>query len=222
MTPELMFIVMIVLSLGTVLLFARLGKDWLIAVPAILLVLSNVFAPQLIKAFGLTTSLAVPMYAAIFLATDIIAEHYGVKEARKVVWIGLASQVMLLVVSQMMIRTQVLPFSQSMHDALITVFSFTPRLVLASLVAYVISQFHDVWAFHAWKRRTKGKHLWIRNNASTIVSQFIDTVIVVVIAFYGVLPGLIELILGIWILKVIIALLDTPFMYLSGMVIKRA
>ncbi|MFH1649731.1 MAG: queuosine precursor transporter, partial [Candidatus Woesearchaeota archaeon] len=131
-------------------------------------------------------------------------------------------QVMLLVVSQMMMRTQVLPFSQSMHDALITVFSFTPRLVLASLVAYFISQFHDVWAFHAWKRRTKGKHLWLRNNASTIVSQFIDTVIVVVIAFYGVLPGLIELILGIWILKVIIAMLDTPFMYLSGMVIKRA
>ncbi|PIZ54623.1 transporter, partial [Candidatus Uhrbacteria bacterium CG_4_10_14_0_2_um_filter_41_7] len=87
-----------------------------------------------------------------------------------------------------------------------------PRITVASFIAYLISQHHDVWAFHFWKKKTNGKHLWLRNNASTVVSQLIDTVVFTFIAFYGVLP-IVPLILGTWVVKILIALIDTPFIY---------
>lgn len=80
------------------------------------------------------------------------------------------------------------------------------------MVAYLISQHHDVWAFNFWKKKTKGKHLWWRNNASTLVSQFLDSVIFVFIAFYGIFD-VVPLIIGNYVVKIIIALVDTPFMY---------
>ena len=96
------------------------------------------------------------------------------------------------------------------------ILSGTPRIVFASLVAYFISQTHDVWSFHFWKKKTNGKHLWWRNNVSTITSQIIDTVVFIGVAFWGVLPGsvLIGMMLSQYAIKVGIALADTPFCYL--------
>ena len=103
------------------------------------------------------------------------------------------------------------------QEAYVLVVGMVPRIVLGSLVAYLISQLHDVWAFHFWKGKTKGKHLWIRNNASTIVSQLIDSVVFVTIAFIGVVPGsvLLMMIVVQYVSKVIIAIVDTPFIYLG-------
>ena len=84
---------------------------------------------------------------------------------------------------------------------------------MASFIAYLISQFHDVWAFHFWKNKTNDRHLWLRNNLSTAVSQFLDSFIFITIAFYGVMP-IWPLIMGQWIIKIAIALLDTPVVYL--------
>jgi uncharacterized integral membrane protein (TIGR00697 family) len=92
--------------------------------------------------------------------------------------------------------------------------------MLGSLVAFLIAQYHDIWAFNFWKQKTKGRFLWFRNNASTIVSQFIDTTIFMFIAFYMAAPGydvafVFALILPYWILKVVVALVDTPFVYMG-------
>jgi len=86
------------------------------------------------------------------------------------------------------------------------------RITIASLFAYIVSQYHDVWAFHFWKKVTRGRCLWLRNNASTFVSQGIDTFIFIFIAFYGVFP-ILPLILGQYLVKISIALLDTPVVY---------
>jgi queuosine precursor transporter len=215
MINELLFILVILVSFVMTLLAVKLGKEWLIVIPPVFIIIANTFAPQLINVFGLVTSLAVPIYASIFLATDIIAEHWGKKEARKVVWIAFLAQIFALIFSQIIIQVQVLEISQAVHESLSLVFGFTPRIVLGSLVAYVISQNWDVWVFHSLKEKTKGKHLWLRNNASTMGSQLIDSFIFIFIAFYGVLPGIVPLALSLWILKIGIALVDTPIVYLS-------
>jgi uncharacterized integral membrane protein (TIGR00697 family) len=90
---------------------------------------------------------------------------------------------------------------------------------LASLLAFIFSQFHDVWAFEFWKQRTGGKFLWLRNNASTIVSQLIDSTLFMFAAFYGISEKftaafIVSLIIPYWLCKVVLALLDTPFCYL--------
>ena len=106
------------------------------------------------------------------------------------------------------------------NDAYKTVFSNSIRVIIASIVAFLISQHHDIYAFNFWKKKTKGKWLWLRNNLSTGVSQLIDTSIFVLIAFYKVTPDftadrMLAMILPYWLLKIIFAVADTPFVYLG-------
>ena len=105
----------------------------------------------------------------------------------------------------------------SMHEATATLFNFTPRFVIGSLLAYLISQRFDVWIFHAIKTRTQGKHLWLRNNISTVLSQAIDTIIYGIVVWWGIvrLFTAIQLALAKYFFKVIIAMIDTPFIYLA-------
>ncbi|MFP4400487.1 MAG: queuosine precursor transporter [Candidatus Woesearchaeota archaeon] len=98
--------------------------------------------------------------------------------------------------------------------------------MLASLTGFIIAQYHDIWAFNFWKKLTKKKHLWLRNNLSTFVSQFIDTVIFTFIAFYLVTPEyniarMISMIIPYWLLKVLFAIIDTPLCYLGVKWLKR-
>ena len=106
-------------------------------------------------------------------------------------------------------------FANDIHNALSLLFNYTPRFVFGSLLAYLISQTHDVWMYHFLRIKTKGKHLWIRNNVSTITSQAIDTVIYGVVVWWAIFDfrTAMELALAKYMFKVIIALLDTPFLY---------
>jgi uncharacterized integral membrane protein (TIGR00697 family) len=107
------------------------------------------------------------------------------------------------------------------HDqAYQTILGSTPRIIVASFAAYLLSQFHDVWAFHFWKSKTGAQHLWLRNNLSTVASQFIDSIVFIAIAFYGVLP-IGPLIMGQWIIKLSISLLDTPVVYTIVWMLRR-
>ncbi len=221
MINEILFFTVLIICFLFTLIVTKLGKEWLLLLPPIFLVIANIFASQITSVFGIFTSLAVALYACIFLTTDIIEEHWGKAEAGKAVWMGLLSQVALVVFSQLMIRGSVIEFSQPIREALTTIFSFTPRIVLGSFIAYLISQNWDIWIYQTLKEMTKGRHLWLRNNVGTITSQFIDTVIFITIAFYGVLPTIIPFILSVWVLKILIALLDTPFIYLSYWVLGK-
>jgi uncharacterized integral membrane protein (TIGR00697 family) len=101
-----------------------------------------------------------------------------------------------------------------------TILGSSTRIIVASLIAYLLSQYHDVWAFHIWKRFTGDRFLWLRNNASTMISQLFDSVVFITIAFYGIMP-LLPLIVGQWVVKAGIALLDTPLVYLFVYLVRR-
>jgi uncharacterized integral membrane protein (TIGR00697 family) len=204
---------MSLISLSFVLAAFRLGKNWLIAMIAVNAILMNIFVVKGMYLFGLAATGGNVLYASIFLATDLLDEYYGKKIATKAVMIGFFGSVFFLVTSQLILKFIPADYDIA-QDAFKTIFTLTPRIVIGSMIAYLISQNLDVWTFAKIKQLTKGKHLWLRNNASTWTSQLVDSIIFTTIAFAGIYP-LFELILFTYIIKVIIAALDTPFIYLS-------
>lgn len=179
------------------------------------LLIANVLAGKIIMLFGtFVLPSAVVAYGFTFLATDIINEKWGKKEANKIVKYGFFIQVFASLLIYLAMLLPVAPFATETQNAFKVLLGQNIRFVVASLVAYLLSQAHDVWSFNFWKNRTSGKYKWLRNNASTMVSQIIDTAIFITIAFAGTVPNLLVMILSQYFIKFIIALLDTPFFYL--------
>lgn len=181
-----------------------------------LLVIGNVLAVKIVPVplFGkqLFVPAAVLVYALTFVITDVIAEIWGRERTNWLVFVGFLTSTLVAILVKLAILLPAASFWQD-QAAYATVLESNLRLTLAGMMAYLISQYHDVWAFHFWKRRTAGRHLWLRNNASTAVSQLLDTLIFVTIAFYGVIPELGSMIIGQYLIKLLIALLDTPVVY---------
>lgn len=154
-------------------------------------------------------------YPLTFLVTDLISELYGQKKANLVVFSGFVASVFVLIF--LWLGSQFSAISGSIVDDLTydSVFQNAWRLIAASMVAYLFAQFVDVRIFHFWKRLTKGKHLWLRNNGSTIASQLIDTTLVVCILFVGVWESdqIYSAILDGWLFKMLMAFIDTPIIY---------
>jgi uncharacterized integral membrane protein (TIGR00697 family) len=155
------------------------------------------------------------VFPVTFLMTDVIGEVWGKKTAYHVVWTGFFCAALAMAILVLVMYAPPAPFWQG-QQAFEQVVGAVPRLVLASLVTYLVSQIHDVWAFHFWKQKTKGKHLWLRNNASTIVSQAIDTILFTTLAFAGTMTGneLLYLMTSVYGFKVVFALMDTPLCYM--------
>lgn len=175
------------------------------------LVIASVLASKIITVFGMVVPAGVLAYCITFVVTDVIGELWGEGHANTVVGAGFVA----LLVSLLLVRLALIwpPASFWPHEqAFQTIMASTSRIIVASFTAYLLSQYHDVWAFHALKRLTGGRHLWLRNNLSTAVSQLIDSVVFITIAFYGSMPVL-PLILGQWTIKLAIAMLDTPVIY---------
>lgn len=190
-------------------------------------IVANIQVIQTVKLFGLIATLGNIVYATSFLVTDILSENYGKQEAKKAVWIGFFSLISMTLL--MNLALQFLPlegddFAATTYEATSTIFKLMPRIAVASLIAYLLSQRHDVWAFHFWKKRYhKDGQLWLRNNLSTMVSQLIDSSVFVLVAFYGVfeLPVLLEIFITTYFLKWIVAAADTPFVYWAKKIRKK-
>ena len=176
------------------------------------LVLAAILATKIITVAGLTVPAGVLAYALTFICTDVIGEVWGKKRAREVVAAGFLSLTAAFGLIQLALHWPSAGFWQG-QEAFAAVLSTTPRIILGSLTAYLISQFTDVWIFHACKQLTKGRHLWLRNNLSTAMSQLIDTIVFICIAFGGLMP-LLPLIVGQWTVKLAIAAVDTGVIYL--------
>jgi len=183
------------------------------------LVIAGVLASKIVNIAGLIVPGGVFAYSITFPITDIICEVWGKKKGKYVVFSGFIT---LLVVLALIRLTLIFPKASfwTGEEAFTKILGGTSRIIIASFIAYLVSQYHDIWAFHFWRKVTKGKHLWLRNNASTFVSQFIDTVVFITIAFYGVMP-VFTLIKGQYIIKLLIALLDTPIVYFGVWLIRR-
>ena len=178
------------------------------------LLVANVVAGKVVDLFGLIVPAAVVAYGITFLCTDIINEIWGKKEAQKTVKLGLKIQLASLALILLAIALPPAVFALAFNIAYKTVLGQNARVVGASLIAYTISQAHDVISFNFWKNKTRGKHKWIRNNLSTLGSQAIDTAIFITIAFWGLVPSILWMILSQYVVKAIIAIIDTPFFYL--------
>jgi uncharacterized integral membrane protein (TIGR00697 family) len=192
-------------------------NDNLIAINAVFimsLLIANVVAGKVVDLFGFIVPAAVVAYGITFLCTDVINEIWGKEEAQKTVKLGLKIQLASTALILLAIWLPPAVFAIDFNAAFKTVLNQNVRVVFASLTAYTISQAHDVISFNFWRNKTKGKHKWLRNNASTLVSQIIDTAIFITIAFWGMVPNLLWMIISQYIVKAIIALLDTPFFYL--------
>ena len=171
--------------------------------------------------FGLYTfeiSVGILPYPITFLITDIISEVYGKRKANQIVTIGIFASffsMLIVFVSGIVPATDWSPVSDTLFNK---VFGATAIAVLASMLAYLFAQYIDIQLFHFWKRLTKGKHLWLRNNFSTFLSQFVDTfTVLILLCSFGKIEWKLfsSLLLSGFLFKVLIAALDTPLLYLA-------
>ncbi len=178
-------------------------------------VLANIQVTKNIQIFGITATLGNIMYGTIFLATDALNELYGSKKARSAVFIGFF--VMLATLAVMQLALEFIPAdSDTVQSSLEVIFGFLPRIILGSFTAFIISQLFDIYIYQKIKQKMPDdKWLFLRNNGSTIVSQLLDSLIFVPIAFLGVYEFgiVIEIFVTTYLVKVIVAMLDTPFLY---------
>ncbi len=200
----------------------------------VFLVLSGIFLSSLVIANTLvfkffdinlpfvgvaTLSVGILPYPVTFLCTDLISELYGQKRADSLVITGLVVSLYMMLILQI---GRAVPLSHlqdvTIQEHYLAVFGQSTRAIFASMVAYLFAQFIDVRLYHFWRRVTDGKHLWLRNNASTMLSQLVDTAAVVTILFYGIwtTEQIINVIIAGYIFKLLVALCDTPLMYLGA------
>lgn len=223
MSTELLWLLFLLFNLSAgLVLFVLFKKTGLFAMIIVSIIACNIQVTKTIELFGLVATLGNVMYAGIFWATDVISEVYGKSDAKRAVWIGFAS--LLLATASMQVALLFEPHGSDFVDpSLKTVFGLLPRVAGASLAAYLLSQLHDVWAFHFWRKKTNTRYLWLRNNLSTLVSQALDSIVFSFGAFLGVfsLDVVLQIVLTTYLLKFIVAALDTPFIYLAVALSRR-
>ena len=169
-------------------------------------------------------SVGILPYPITFLITDLISEIYGKKKANEVVFGGIIASFFamgIIYISNVVPATSWSPVSNEMFS---TVFGSTSIAVISSMLAYLFAQFVDIQIYHFWKRITKGKHLWLRNNFSTFLSQFIDTAtVLILLCSFGEIQWRLfsGLLMAGFLFKVIIAALDTPILYIFVFFIRK-
>ena len=217
MPNEVIWIILVLVDFCVALLVYRwLGREGLLILIVLHIIVCNLQVVKQVELFGLQATLGNVAYGVTFWCTDLLAEKRGKREATRGVIIGFVTLIAFTALMQLALLFHPGPEDWA-NPHLQAIFGFMPRLAAASLLAYIVSQFHDVWFFHYLRTLTRGRHLWLRNNLSTIVSQLLDTLVFCSVAFIGIftLPVLIQIYLTTWLIKVLVAALDTPFIYLA-------
>ncbi|MEQ8325462.1 MAG: queuosine precursor transporter [Vicingaceae bacterium] len=174
--------------------------------------------------FQFEVSVGILPYPITFLITDIISEIYGKKRANQVVIVGLFSTVFVMGVVALADIVPATDWSPVSNETFSRVFGLTGVAVAASMFAFLMAQFIDIRIYHFWKGITKGRYLWIRNNFSTMTSQFVDTAsVLLLLCAFGAIgwDRFEDLLLNGFLFKVVVAAFDTPFLYLFVSLIKR-
>lgn len=217
MSNEILLFLETFLVFGAMLLVKKyLGKNGLIAWVPVVAILANIQVNMSIDLFGMSATLGNVLFASSFLATDMLSECYGKKYAKKAVWAGIAFMLFFLGVSQI-----TLLFTPNDMDlarpSLEGLFTLSFRTTIASLSMYALANIADVWLFDKLSQKFKGKKLWLRNNISTIVCNCLENFGFVFLAFYGIFPvsDLLSIALVTCVIETIIAIMDTPFLYIA-------
>ena len=214
---ELLLLIETIIIFTTVVLAKKwFGKEGLLAWVAVASILANIELVKSIDVLGLSATLGNILFASNFLATDILTECYGTKEAKKGVYIGVFSLLIFLICTQFALLY--IPNGLDIaHGSMQTLFTLTPRVCIGSLVMYFIANRVDVFLYDKLKVKFKDKKMWFRNNVSTIVCNCLENFGLFIIAFGGVFPlkELMIMAISSSIIEVLIALCDTPFLYLA-------
>lgn len=217
---ELLCVITLVISFTFVILsYKFLGKTGLFLWIAIATIVSNIQTVKLVNIFGIESSLGTILYGSTFLATDILNLKYGKKEAKKTILIGFLTMIVMTVFMSLCLK-----YAPSSNDfaqqSLTTIFTVNIRITIASLIAFAFSQFIDTILFQ--KLQKKYNKLWLSNNASTIICQIIDTIIFCTITYYGLvdIQVIFQIMISMYVFKFVIALCDTPYIYIANKIKK--
>lgn len=221
---ELLIITTLLLTFGSVLLWYRLfGDTGMYGLTIFITITANIEVVILVNAFGIEMTLGNMLFAGTFLATDILSEVHGRKAANKCVKVGILASVSMIVLTNIWLLYTPSP-NDFVHPAIVTVFSNTPRVLIASLAVYAICQVVDVKLYHLIWRLTGGgeKRMWLRNNGATIISQALNSILFNFAAFYGTVDmstmwSIIGASFGIFLVT---SLCDTPALYLARKIAK--
>ncbi len=229
MNEIILILSLLALFTAVVFVYKFFGKAGMFAFGAMVTIMANIEVLLLVRAFGMEQTLGNVLFASTFLITDILSENEGKKEANKSVHLGIVAAVSMVVISQSWFLYSPSP-DDWVRPHLEAVFSVTPRLLFASLLGYILSQkldvflYHKIWAFTEKKTGSKKRFLWVRNKVATLTAQIVNTLIFNIIAFCGMYDTktLISIIISSYLIYIVTSLLDTPFLYLSRKLTKRA
>lgn len=212
----LLGIIGIVLCFGIEVLIEKIfKKEGLYAWISIALITANILVAKNINILGLQATLGNILFASTFLATDILSEKYSVKESKKAVNIGIVSVILFTVATQfsLLFKPNELDL---VNDSLKNLFSLNLRISASSILMCYLSNLLDIYLFEKIKKKISNK-LWIRNNIATIISNCLENYFFTILAFIGIydLTTILSIATTTTILEIIIAICDTPFLYLS-------
>lgn len=197
---------------------AKLGKQKDFVYPLSLMValaiLSTVLANKIVAIGNFFVPGGIIVFSATYLLCDIISEQWGRDHTKKAIWAGFLANVVVAISIYFTLILPSAPYATNISESFKIALGMTPRIVFASFFSYIFSQYFNLWGFFYLKRITQNKHLWLRNAFSTVVAQFISTTLFIVIAFWGVFP-LWKMFVSLFILKIILLIIDIPFIYFS-------
>lgn len=217
MNEALFFITIIVNFAGVIFAYKFFGKMGVFAWIALATIVANVEVLKCVDIFGMALTLGNVTYGSIFLATDILNEKYGVEEAQKSVYLGFFALLMFTIITQIDLH-YISNEADFAGEAMKTLFTITPRICFASMSAYFVSNMMDVYLYKFIRNiLPSDKFLWVRNNGATCLSQLFDTAMFTFIGFVGVFSKdvVFQLFITTYLIKLFIAILDTPFLYLA-------
>lgn len=190
-------------------------KEGLYVWISIATIMANILVCKSIDILGLTASLGNVMFASIFLATDILSEKYDVKDSRKAVMLAIVSQIIFILATTLAV-SYIPSKTDVSHESMKTLFSINVRVSISSIVMFGASNMLDIYLFEKLKKKFP-KRLWLRNNISTIISNCLENYFFVFFAFVGIYDysTILSIATTTSILEIIIAICDTPFMYIS-------
>lgn len=201
---------------GVLIIKKLFGKEGLIGYMAVATILAEIGVVKSVNVLGLSATLGNVLFASNFLVTDILTECYGEKEAKKGIMFAIFSVIMFIIIMQVMIayKPNELDFAQ---ESMKTIFGIIPRISIASIVMLTISNFADIKLYSWLKKKTNGKYMWFRNNISTILCNGLENFIFTFLCFTGIysVGDMLTIAIATTIIETIIAICDTPFLYLS-------
>lgn len=231
--PEVIWVILLVFTFGAILAMLRMfGAAGLYIYISIAIIAANVQVLKVVKfsVFDTPVALGTILFATTYICTDILNEFYGKKAARKSIYIGFMAMFLMTFFMLLTLGFKPLTPEQAVgmewglenHKHIAGVFLSSPAILLAGMISYLCSQLNDVWLYSFFKKLTKGKYIWFRNNAAAAISAFIDDVVFSVLAWVvfadepleaGVLWG--TYIIGTYALRLVVAIVDTPVIYLA-------